>query len=205
MNAWHCLYKRIGPPFTLFNPVGQHTLNSSAIASFQVPNVSMNPTLEAIQEAINSTAKTILQVCGWMLDKPAFAAHTHLSLCSASLCSATLIECIQPLSQCHQHVPCPPPHQASKKLRCWGQGPNGPATYHDMIARDKEVVKSVLLLTGSVEGIKNQVGPHIRSVQYGAALGFRQCWWRSSYAKPRSKAGMPGRQGACNEPGARSL
>jgi len=27
-----------------------------------VPNVSMNPTLEAIQEAINSTAKTILQV-----------------------------------------------------------------------------------------------------------------------------------------------
>lgn len=28
----------------------------------QVPNVSMNPTLEAIQEAINSTAKTILQV-----------------------------------------------------------------------------------------------------------------------------------------------
>lgn len=27
-----------------------------------------------------------------------------------------------------------------------------------MIARDKEVVKSVLLLTGSVEGIKNQVG-----------------------------------------------
>lgn len=28
----------------------------------KLPSVSMNPTLEAIQEAINSTAKTILQV-----------------------------------------------------------------------------------------------------------------------------------------------
>jgi hypothetical protein len=47
--------------------------------------------------------------------------------------------------------------QASKRLRCWGQPAGGPATFHEMIARDKEVVKSVLLLTGSVEGIKNQV------------------------------------------------
>jgi hypothetical protein len=54
--------------------------------------------------------------------------------------------------------------QASKKLRCWGQGPGGPATFHDMIARDKEVVKSVLLLTGSVEGIKHQAGGAAESV-----------------------------------------
>ncbi|KIZ06068.1 Dynein gamma chain, flagellar outer arm [Monoraphidium neglectum] len=53
---------------------------------------------------------------------------------------------------------------ASKKLRCWGQGPGGPATFHDMIARDKEVVKSVLLLTGSVEGIKHQAGGAAESV-----------------------------------------
>lgn len=57
--------------------------------------------------------------------------------------------------------PLPHPHpaaQASKKLRCWGQPAGGPATYHEMIAKDKEVVKAVLLLTGSVEGTKNQVG-----------------------------------------------
>ena len=48
--------------------------------------------------------------------------------------------------------------QASKQLRCWGQAAGGAATYHEMIARDKEVVKAVLLLTGSVEGTKNQVG-----------------------------------------------
>lgn len=38
---------------------------------------------------------------------------------------------------------------------------NGPATYYDLIAQDKEVVKSVLLLTGSVEGIKQQVADYL--------------------------------------------
>lgn len=76
----------------------------------KVPNVSMNPTLEEIQEAINTTAKKILGT--------------------------------------------------SKKLRCWGMS-HGPATYYDLIARDKEVVKVVLLLTGSVEGTKQQVSNHL--------------------------------------------
>jgi hypothetical protein len=64
----------------------------------------------------------------------------------------------------------PPPetHQTSKRLTCWGHGPGGPATFHELIARDKEVVKSVLLLTGSVEGIKNQA----RVCLAGSALGF---------------------------------
>lgn len=38
---------------------------------------------------------------------------------------------------------------------------NGPPTYHDLIARDKEVVKSVLLLTGSIEHIKQQVAEYL--------------------------------------------
>lgn len=38
---------------------------------------------------------------------------------------------------------------------------NGPPTYHDLIARDKQVVKSVLLLTGSVEVIKQQVAEYL--------------------------------------------
>lgn len=50
--------------------------------------------------------------------------------------------------------------QASNRLRCWGMV-NGPPTYHDLIARDKEVVKSVLLLTGSIEHIKQQVAEYL--------------------------------------------
>jgi hypothetical protein len=34
-------------------------------------------------------------------------------------------------------------------------------TYHELIASDKEIVKSILRLTGSVEGVKVQVSVHI--------------------------------------------
>jgi hypothetical protein len=80
----------------------------------QVPNVSLTPTLDQIQEAINATAKKILST--------------------------------------------------SKKLRCWGMS-NGPPTYYDLIARDKEVVKVVLLLTGSIEGTKQQVAEYVRGFE----------------------------------------
>lgn len=79
----------------------------------KVPDVAMNPTLEEIQGAINSTAKQVLAV--------------------------------------------------SKSLPCWG-GKESAATYYELIAKDKEVVKAVLLLTGSVEGIKQQVGQLIQSL-----------------------------------------
>lgn len=45
--------------------------------------------------------------------------------------------------------------QATRQLKAWGADPGAAptgATYYDMIARDKEVVKLVLLLTGSIEG-----------------------------------------------------
>uniref|UniRef100_A0A383W453 AAA+ ATPase domain-containing protein n=1 Tax=Tetradesmus obliquus TaxID=3088 RepID=A0A383W453_TETOB len=76
----------------------------------KLPNITLNPTLDGIQDAVNSTAKAILQ--------------------------------------------------ASRQLRCWGMI-GGPPTYYDLIARDKEVVKSVLLLTGSVEGVKQQVAEYL--------------------------------------------
>ncbi|DBA69380.1 TPA: Dynein gamma chain, flagellar outer arm [Trebouxia sp. C0005] len=77
-----------------------------------VPRVTMNPTLDDIQAAINATAKKILS-CG-------------------------------------------------KQLQVWG-GKAGAATYYDMIARDKEIVKVVLLLTGSIEGTKESVLEYISS------------------------------------------
>ncbi len=46
----------------------------------------------------------------------------------------------------------------SRKLRCWGMpAGQGPASYYELIAKDKEVVRMVLLLTGTSEGTKQQV------------------------------------------------
>ena len=68
-----------------------------------VPKVSMNPSLEEIQGAINSTAEKVLR--------------------------------------------------ASESLRMWGAaGLESVENFYHWIASDKEIVKSVLLLTGSVEG-----------------------------------------------------
>eukprot|EP00898_Chlorokybus_atmophyticus_P005691 jgi/Chlat1/6122/Chrsp409S05665 len=81
-----------------------------------IPNVSMSPSLEDIQGAINTTAKKVLR-------------------CSSEL-AAWGIDGINTTS-----------------------GPRG--TFYDLIAADKEIVKSVLLLTGSIEGAKNQVSTYI--------------------------------------------
>ena len=45
----------------------------------------------------------------------------------------------------------------AKMLRMWGREGDAPATFYDLIARDKEIVKVVLLLTGSIEGAKQGV------------------------------------------------
>lgn len=58
--------------------------------------------------------------------------------------------------------------QSSKLLPCWGQPEF--TSFHDLIAGDKEIVKSILRLTGSVEGIKMQVGPA------GTAGWAHTCW-----------------------------
>jgi dynein heavy chain len=75
-----------------------------------IPNVSMNPSLEDIQDAINTTAKKVLA--------------------------------------------------CSKELKAWSaehSSADSPDTFFDHLASDKEIVKSVLLLTGSIEGTKTQV------------------------------------------------
>eukprot|EP00882_Tetradesmus_deserticola_P029956 GHRQ01033598.1.p1 GENE.GHRQ01033598.1~~GHRQ01033598.1.p1 ORF type:complete len:173 (+),score=58.59 GHRQ01033598.1:276-794(+) len=101
----------------------------------KLPNITLNPTLDDIQDAINSTAKTILQ--------------------------------------------------ASRQLRCWGMI-NGPPTYYDLIARDKEVVKSVLLLTGSIEGVKQQVAEYLSHFDKYAFL-----WKQSLQVGPCQRAAVP--------------
>jgi dynein heavy chain len=51
--------------------------------------------------------------------------------------------------------------RCSKALYNWDQSDKEQgqkATFYDMIAQDKEIVKVILLLTGSIQGTKNQVG-----------------------------------------------
>lgn len=125
----------------------------ACVVGSQVPNIALNPTLDGIQNAINSTAKAILQV------------RAHLGRLSGHCMQATWVR-VMPVDE--QPATCLSKElttqmcllQASNRLRCWGMV-NGPPTYHDLIARDKEVVKSVLLLTGSIEHIKQQVAEYL--------------------------------------------
>jgi len=65
--------------------------------------------------------------------------------------------------------------QSSKLLSCWGM-PGGPATYYDMIARDKEIVKIILLLTGSLVAIRTKVADYMQTfMRY-------QFLWKTSLA-----------------------
>ena len=49
----------------------------------------------------------------------------------------------------------------AKQLEVWGGEADSLTTYYDMIAQDREVVKMVLLLTGSIEGMKENVLQYI--------------------------------------------
>ena len=51
--------------------------------------------------------------------------------------------------------------KTSQSLDCWGQ--TDVATYYDLIVADKEIVKSVLRMTGSVEGIKSHVSEYMHT------------------------------------------
>lgn len=50
--------------------------------------------------------------------------------------------------------------QSSKMLPCWGMI-DGPETYYEMIACDKEIVKVILLLTGSLVAIRTKVDEYM--------------------------------------------
>lgn len=51
--------------------------------------------------------------------------------------------------------------RVSAELTLWGGDSSGAKTFYDLIARDREIVKVVLLLTGSIEGLKNQVMEYV--------------------------------------------
>jgi len=76
-----------------------------------VPHIALNPSLEDIQGAINTTAKEVLA--------------------------------------------------ASQELVAWGPDFRPGSTFFERLASDREIVVSVLLLTGSVEHLKNEVNGYL--------------------------------------------
>lgn len=87
-----------------------------------VPAVSLNPSLDDIQKAINTTAKQI--IC------------------------------------------------CSQSMKVWGCSDVEDETFYDLIAQDNEIVKVVILLTGSVEGAKNQVSSSSANIVHIGDLSF---------------------------------
>eukprot|EP00961_Rhodomonas_salina_P202026 2724847-Rhodomonas_salina.1 len=57
--------------------------------------------------------------------------------------------------------------KCSKRIAQWGQDREQDLdqlqTFHALIAQDREIVKVVLLLTGSVEGTKKQVHDYLQT------------------------------------------
>lgn len=158
----------------------------------QVPHITLNPTLNGIQDAINSTAKAILQA-----RPPAAHARMRTQACLRALQPCCWHACasaaLQPWPHCRACCLClclscstRAAAQASRKLRCWGM-PSGPLTYYDLIARDKEVVRAVLLLAGCVEGVKAQVSDYLSAFDKYAFL-----WTSNLQVRARGRVGEVG-------------
>mmetsp|Transcript_13743 Transcript_13743/g.31844 ORF Transcript_13743/g.31844 Transcript_13743/m.31844 type:complete len:4493 (+) Transcript_13743:136-13614(+) len=96
-----------------------------------LPNVTMNPSLEEIQSSINRCAVHVLRcskkIYQW---RPEGIKHTDTAL-------------VEQEKDRYKH------HDPSR------------LTFHTLISRDKEIAKVVLFLTGSVEGTKKQVHDYL--------------------------------------------
>lgn len=119
----------------MYNAIMQCTLNS----------------LQAMKRRLGSKTTTGI----FFMERPFFDVDVELKVPSVCM-NPTLEEIQAAINQCAKKV-----LTISKQLPAWGM--DNVATYHEMIAGDKEVVKAVLRLTGSVEGIKTQVGEYIRT------------------------------------------
>ena len=100
------------------------------------------------------------------------ASSQHTCLPSSALLGHCLLTPAPPPPPSHSTPPALLTQvlQTSKQLALWGGEPGGPSTFYDMIARDKEIVKVVLLLTGSIEGTKAEVLDYIATFNKYAFL-----------------------------------
>jgi hypothetical protein len=110
----------------------------------------MSPPLEDIQRAINECAKKVLSASK-VREAGIHTTHSSFAI-SRVLTQALLLPtfCGDPVSN-----DVPAIAGCSQGLPCWGQ--EEVSHFNELISSDKEIVKSILRLTGSVEGIKQQV------------------------------------------------
>ncbi|GFR42148.1 hypothetical protein Agub_g3000 [Astrephomene gubernaculifera] len=107
--------------------------------------------LQAMKRRLGSRTSTGI----FFMERPFFDVDVELKV--PCVCMNPNLEEIQAaINQCAKKV-----LTTSKQLPAWGM--DNVSTYHELIAQDKEVVKAVLRLTGSVEGIKAQVTEYIRT------------------------------------------
>eukprot|EP00854_Cymbomonas_tetramitiformis_P001067 gene1068-1616_t len=91
------------------------------------------------------------------VERPFFDVDVELSIPDVRM-NPSLEEIQLSINQCAKKV-----LRCSVDIEMWGQDPARPKkhTFYDMITKDKEIVKVVLLLTGSIEGTKSQVMDYI--------------------------------------------
>ena len=93
----------------------------------------------------------IMQVSGgfFFMERPIFDVDVELKVPNVSM-NPALEEIQSAINSCAKTILI-----TSKSLPCWGQ--TEASTFYEFIVQDKEIVKSILRMTGSVDGIKNQV------------------------------------------------
>jgi len=90
-----------------------------------------------------------------MLDRPFFDVNVELNAPNVTM-NPPLEEIQSAINRCAIHV-----LRVSKRVYQWGGGKDKAQSFNQLIAKDKEIVKVVLFLTGSVEGTKKQVNDYL--------------------------------------------
>ena len=92
------------------------------------------------------------------IDAPIFEVNVEMTSQGAMM-NPTLAEIQTAINACARAV-----LECSKELGCWeSDAANVGVTIFDVISRDKEVVRVVLLLTGALEGVKRQVFEYLHT------------------------------------------
>jgi dynein heavy chain len=125
-----------------------------------VPSVSLKPSLEDIQNAVNATAKRVLRASMelplWAADAggagPAGAEHIEAERAKTARANTARTGGVRSLLGGNSSGPRSP---RWKVIRAHFGASGG--TFFELIARDNEIVKAILLLTGSVEGTNKAV------------------------------------------------
>ncbi|MEW5318622.1 MAG: hypothetical protein WDW38_009830 [Sanguina aurantia] len=105
--------------------------------------------LGALKRRLGSKTATGVQ----FTERPFFDVDVELKVPNVAM-NPSLDEIQSAINACTKKV-----LTTSKRLPCWGIDDR--KTFHELIASDKDVIKTILRLTGSVEGVKQQVGEYI--------------------------------------------